>query len=73
MGSDSEDDDEKDNIYSQLEVRQDRKTEDGENFANSTGLQKLLCLCGLYYKTITIIIMTIISDATIWSITYDRN
>ncbi len=28
---------------------------------------------GLYYKTITIIIMTIISDATIWSVTYDRN
>ena len=27
MGSDSEDDDEKDNIYSQLEVRQDRKTD----------------------------------------------
>ena len=24
-------------------------------------------------KTITIIIMTIVSDATIWSITYDRN
>jgi len=28
---------------------------------------------GLYYKTITIIIMTIISDATIWSFTYGRN
>jgi hypothetical protein len=27
----------------------------------------------LYYKTITIILMTIINDATIWSITYDRN
>jgi hypothetical protein len=24
---------------------------------------------GLYYKTITIVIMTIVSDATIWSIT----
>ncbi len=24
---------------------------------------------GLYYKTITIVIMTIISDATIWSVT----
>jgi len=30
-------------------------------------------ICGLYYKTITIIIMMIISDATIWSVTYDRN
>ncbi len=29
--------------------------------------------CGLYCKTITIVIMTIVSDATIWSITYDRN
>jgi hypothetical protein len=29
--------------------------------------------CDLYYKTITIIIMTIVSDATIWSVTYDRN
>ncbi len=28
---------------------------------------------GLYYKTITIITLTIISDATIWSITYDHN
>ncbi len=28
---------------------------------------------GLYYKTITIIIMTIVSDATIWSVSYDRN
>ncbi len=28
---------------------------------------------GLYYKTITIVIMTIVSDATIWSVTYDRN
>ncbi len=29
--------------------------------------------CGLYYKTITIVIMMIVSDATIWSITYDYN
>ncbi len=29
--------------------------------------------CGLYYKTITIIIMTIVSDATIWSVTYSHN
>ncbi len=29
--------------------------------------------CGLYYKTITIVIMTIVSDATIWSVTCDRN
>jgi hypothetical protein len=28
---------------------------------------------GLYYKTITIVTLTIVSDATIWSITYDRN
>ncbi len=28
---------------------------------------------GLYYKAITIVIMMIVSDATIWSITYDRN
>jgi hypothetical protein len=28
---------------------------------------------GLYYKIIMIVIMTIISDATIWSVTYDRN
>jgi hypothetical protein len=26
---------------------------------------------GLYYKTIMIIIMTIVSDATIWSVTFD--
>ncbi len=31
------------------------------------------CPCGLYYKTITISIMTIVSDATIWSFTYNRN
>jgi hypothetical protein len=36
------------------------------SFENST-------TCGLYYKTITIVIMTIVSDATVWSITYDRN
>jgi hypothetical protein len=30
-------------------------------------------ISGLYYKTITIVLMTIVSDATIWSITYDRN
>jgi hypothetical protein len=29
--------------------------------------------CGLYYKTITIIIMTIVSDAPNCGITYDRN
>ncbi len=28
---------------------------------------------GLYYKTITIVIMMIISDATVWSVTYDRH
>jgi hypothetical protein len=33
----------------------------------------LLWTCGLYYKTITIVIMTILSDATIWSVTYDHN
>jgi hypothetical protein len=27
----------------------------------------------LYYKTIMIVIMMIVSDATIWSVTYDRN
>ncbi len=26
-----------------------------------------------YYKTITIVIMTIVSDATIWSVTYGHN
>ncbi len=31
-----------------------------------------LTSCGLYYKTITIVIMTIVSDATIWSVTYGR-
>jgi hypothetical protein len=40
--------------------------------------EKMLCVlamksCGLYYKTITIVIMTIVSDATIWSITYGHN
>ncbi len=30
-------------------------------------------ICGLYYKTITIVIMMIVSDTTNWSITYDRN
>ncbi len=29
-------------------------------------------LSGLYYKTITIVIMTIVSDATIWSVTFDN-
>ncbi len=28
-------------------------------------------ISGLYYKTITIVIMTIISDATIWRVTFD--
>ncbi len=28
-------------------------------------------ICGLYYKAITIVIMTIVSDATIWSVTFD--
>jgi hypothetical protein len=28
---------------------------------------------GLYYKTITIVLMMIVSDATIWSVTYDCN
>jgi hypothetical protein len=32
---------------------------------------KRMELSGLYYKTITIIIMTIVSDATIWSVTFD--
>ncbi len=27
----------------------------------------------LYYKTIMIVIMMIISDATVWSVTYDHN
>ena len=30
-------------------------------------------IIGLYYKTITIVTLMIICDATIWSITYDRN
>jgi hypothetical protein len=30
-------------------------------------------ICGLYYKTLTIIIKTIVSDATVWSVTYDHN
>jgi hypothetical protein len=29
--------------------------------------------CGLYYKTIKIVIMMLVSDATIWSITYGHN
>jgi len=38
MGSDSEDDDEKDNIYSQLEVRQDKKTDnEGTKVVSSEG------------------------------------
>jgi len=28
-------------------------------------------ICGLYYKTITIVIMMIVSNATIWSVTFD--
>jgi hypothetical protein len=28
---------------------------------------------GLYYKTITIVIMTIVSDATVWTVTFARN
>jgi hypothetical protein len=34
-------------------------------------LPVVIIICGLYYKTITIVIMTIVSDATIWSITFD--
>ncbi len=34
-------------------------------------LNKSVLNCGLYYKAITIVIMTIVSDATIWSITFD--
>jgi hypothetical protein len=30
-------------------------------------------IIGLYYKTITIVIMMIVSGATIWSIIYGRN
>jgi len=30
-------------------------------------------LSGPYYKTITIVIMMIVSDATIWSVTYGHN
>ncbi len=29
--------------------------------------------CGQYYKSVTIIIMMIVSDATIWSVTYGHN
>ncbi len=38
-------------------------------------LSKYNCLqtSGLYYKTITIVIMMIVSDATIRSINYNRN
>jgi len=51
------------------------------DYINSTKIANALNLmchlimpnCGLYYKTITIIIKMIVSDATIWSITYDRN
>ncbi len=35
--------------------------------------QSIFELSGLYYKTITIVIMTIVSLATIWGVTYDRN
>jgi len=38
-----------------------------------SSLLSLTLSCDLYYKTITIIIMTIVSDATIRSVTYDRN
>ncbi len=38
------------------------------------GISMLIKLSsGLYYKTIMIVIMTIVSNATIWSITYDCN
>ncbi len=36
-------------------------------------LKLLVQTNGLYYKTITIVIMMIVSDATVWSITYDHN
>ncbi len=36
---------------------------------NSMHFNAKMKTCGLYYKTITIVIMTIISDATIWSVT----
>ncbi len=39
----------------------------------ASGLCVILTTSGLYYKTITIIIMTIVSDATVWSVTYDHN
>ena len=34
-------------------------------------LESSLKTSGLYYKAITIVIMTIVSDATIWSVTFD--
>jgi len=35
------------------------------------GKDSITDISGLYYKTITIVIMTIVSDATIWSVTFD--
>ncbi len=36
-------------------------------------LQRARVTSGLYYKTIMIVIVMIVSDPTIWSVTYDRN
>ncbi len=44
-----------------------KETEFSLHFSN------ILRSSGLYYKTIKIVTMTIVSDATIWSVTYDCN
>ena len=40
-------------------------------FSSLVWTNELAYTCGLYYKTITIVIMMIVSDATIWSVTFD--
>jgi hypothetical protein len=40
---------------------------------NSMHFNAKMKTCGLYYKTITIVIMMIVSDDTIWSVTYNHN
>ncbi len=39
-------------------------------FSNFLVFEENGSTCGLNYKTVMIVIMTIVSDATIWSITY---
>ncbi len=53
------------NVYSYLE------TSGGISYNPYLNVVHFFNTSGLYYKTITIVKMTIVSDAQIWSVTFD--